>query len=112
MSNEGSDRTGDDDGEHGPEPGPRRALASGLDRLVHAFRARLADSLTMNCVRASSAKRPPKRTSSSKLPDSMMRPPSNTRMRVALRMVARRCAITNVVRPFITSTSAACTLAR
>ena len=41
----------------------------------------------------------------------MMRPSSNTRMRVALRMVASRCAITKVVRPFITSSSAACTLA-
>src|SRR6478672_8679730 len=32
-------------------------------------------------------------------------------MRVALRMVASRWAMTNVVRPFMTSTSAACTLA-
>src|SRR5215475_2054929 len=40
-----------------------------------------------------------------------MRPPSNTNIRVALRMVASRCAITNVVRPFMTSSSAACTLA-
>jgi len=32
-------------------------------------------------------------------------------MRVALRMVERRWAITNVVRPFITSSSAALTLA-
>ena len=33
----------------------------------------------------------------------------NTRMRVALRTVASRCAITKVVRSFITSSSAACT---
>ena len=40
---------------------------------------------------------------------STIRPPSNTRMRVALRIVARRCAMTNVVRFFMTSSSAAST---
>ena len=43
---------------------------------------------------------------SSNVPDSTMRPPSNTRMCVALRMVARRCAMTKVVRFFMTSSSA------
>src|SRR6516162_4507626 len=49
--------------------------------------------------------------SSSKVPVSMIRPPANTRMRWALRTVASRCAITKVVRPFMTSPSAAWTLA-
>ena len=48
---------------------------------------------------------------SSNVPLSITRPLSNTRMRVALRMVESRCAITNVVRPFITSSRAALTLA-
>src|SRR5665647_1388902 len=64
----------------------------------------------MNCALASLVKRPPRRNSSSNEPASTTRPASNTRMRVALRMVARRCAITKVVRFFITSSSAASTL--
>ncbi len=67
-------------------------------------------SATRNCERASSAKAPSRATSSSKLPVSTTRPSRNTRMRVALRMVESRCAITKVVRSFITSSSAACTL--
>ena len=59
-----------------------------------------------NCASISSAKKPPRRTSSSNVPVSTMRPPRNTRMRLALRMVASRCAMTNVVRPFMTSSSA------
>ncbi len=66
---------------------------------------------TMNWALASSAKRPPFATSSSKVPVSITRPASKTRMRVALRMVESRCAITNVVRPRITSSRAALTLA-
>src|ERR1700731_1720974 len=65
----------------------------------------------MNWARASSAKRPPFATNSSKVPLSITRPLSKTRMRVALRMVESRCAITNVVRPFITSSRAALSLA-
>src|SRR4051794_21063055 len=65
----------------------------------------------MNWALASSAKRPPFATSSSKVPLSITWPLSNTRMRVALRMVESRCAITKVVRPFITSSRAALTLA-
>jgi acetyl-CoA acetyltransferase len=71
----------------------------------------LPPSVNMNWLLASSAKCPPSRVSSSKVPLSMTRPPSNTRMRLALRIVASRCAITKVVRPFITSASAACTRA-
>ena len=67
-------------------------------------------SATRNCERASSAKAPSRATSSSKPPASITRPSRNTTMRVALRMVASRCAITKVVRSFITSSSAACTL--
>jgi len=40
------------------------------------------------------------------VPVSTMRPASKTRMRVARRTVASRCATTNVVRSFITSSSA------
>ena len=40
----------------------------------------------------------------------MMRPWSKTRMRSALRIVASRCAMTKVVRPFITSSSASWSL--
>src|SRR5579859_7528776 len=53
-------------------------------------------SAVMNCALASAAKIPPTRTSSSNVPVSTMRPFSNTRMRVALRTVDRRCAITKV----------------
>jgi hypothetical protein len=49
-------------------------------------------------------------TSSSKLPASTILPFSNTRMRSALRIVARRWAITKVVRPSITVSSACCSL--
>src|SRR5262249_10978659 len=62
---------------------------------------------TMNWLRASSANCPPSSTSSSKAPLSTMRPDSNTRIRLALRTVASRCAITKVVRPFMTSARAA-----
>src|SRR5258708_6382603 len=55
----------------------------------------------MNWAFASSAKRPPLATSSSNVPLSITRPLSNTRMRVALRMVESRCAITKVVRPLM-----------
>src|SRR6267378_1973918 len=65
----------------------------------------------MNWALASSAKRQPFATSSSKVPFSITCPLSNTRMRVALRMVESRWAITKVVRPFITSSRAALTLA-
>ena len=58
---------------------------------------------------ASAAKAPPRWINSSKLPVSTMRPWSNTRMRVALRTVDSRWAITKVVRSFINSSSAACT---
>src|SRR5439155_141482 len=44
----------------------------------------------MNWAFASSAKRPPLATSSSKVPLSITRPLSNTRIRVALRMVGER----------------------
>src|SRR5215217_3188770 len=64
----------------------------------------------MNWAFASSAKRPPLATSSSKVPVSMMRPWSKTRMRSALRIVASRCAMTKVVRPFMTSSSASWSL--
>ena len=61
---------------------------------------------SMNCALASCVKRPPNLESSSNEPDSTIRPSSNTRMRVALRIVARRWAMTNVVRFFMTSSSA------
>src|SRR6478735_5199491 len=64
-----------------------------------------------NCASASLANTPPLATSSSKLPLSTMRPRSNTRMRVAFLTVASLWAMTNVVRPFITSLRAAVTLA-
>src|SRR4051812_3811579 len=60
------------------------AGASGEASVARAF------SWTMNCARANSAKRPPLATSSSKVPLSITRPASNTRIRVALRMVESR----------------------
>jgi hypothetical protein len=72
--------------------------------------AKRAGSGTMNCAFANAAEDP-------LLVDQFVKgaafddagPCSNTRMRVALRTVASRCAITKVVRPFITSLSAAFT---
>ena len=79
------------------------------DRRRRCGRQRAQASIGRNCAFVSCVKRPPSRCNSSNVPDSTIRPPSNTRMWVALRMVASRCAITKVVRFFMTSSSAAST---
>ena len=63
-------------------------------------------SIGANCASVSWVKRPPSLFSSSNVPISTMRPWSNTRIRVALRIVASRWAMTNVVRFLITSSRA------
>ncbi len=55
----------------------------------------------MNCAPASLVKRPPFATSSSNVPVSTIWPRSNTKILSALRIVARRCAMMKVVRPFV-----------
>jgi hypothetical protein len=85
--------------------GPAQILLTGQVLLAELKNYCVTDA-AMNCVLARSAKWPPRAPSSSNVPDSVMRPASNTRMRLALRIVASRCAITKVVRPFITSARA------
>ena len=61
------------------------------------------------CIRVSSANRPSRSSSSSRVPCSSTRPLSSTTMRSALAMVDRRCAITIIVQRRRNASSACCT---
>ncbi len=75
-----------------------RVLVSGLCPPVHFA---VPAGQAANCIAASRAYRPPRATSSACGPASTTRPCSSTKMQSTRCTVARRCAMTMVVRPRI-----------
>ena len=95
--------------QYGRRRGRQLRQHSGAAAVTLALRGYASGARTARCT--SSAKKPPRLhqfVERAGLDDPAV---LNTRMRVALRMVASRCAMTKVVRPLITSSSACVTLA-